>query len=109
MAKPPAVAQLSAKPMTDEQHHADDGDGGVLAIEVSLRTGLDGRCDVLHARIARGQLENRHHREHAVQNGDYAGADRQPQPRRGNHAELLRKSATYLLVIEKCGAEGRLR
>ena len=78
MAKPPAVYQSSAKPMTDEQHDADDGDGGVLAVEIRLGAGLDGRRDFLHARVARGQLENRHHREHAVQNGDYAGADRQP-------------------------------
>ena len=64
----------------------------LVADEVGLGAGLDGRSDVLHARIARGQLENGQHREHAVQNGDDAGANRQPQPRRGNHAELLSES-----------------
>ena len=94
MAKPPAVYPVERETDGDEQHHADDGDGGVLAVEVGLGAGLDGRGDLLHARIAGGQLENGHHREHAVQNGDYAGANRQPEPRRGNHAELLTKSDT---------------
>ena len=35
-----------------EQHDADDGDGGVLAVEVGLGAGLDRRGDLLHARIA---------------------------------------------------------
>ena len=81
---------VERKPDGNEQHHTHDGDRGVLPVEVGLGTGLDGRRDVLHAGIAGGQLENRHHREHAVQNGDYAGANRQPQPRRGNHADSLR-------------------
>ena len=106
MANPPAVTQLSASPMSNEQHHADDGDRGVLPVEVGLGAGLDGRRDVLHARIARRQLENGHHREHAVQNGDYASANRQPQPRRGNHAELLTE-IRYLVVLRECRARAR--
>ena len=104
MAKPPAVYQSSAKPDDDEQHHADDGDGGVLPVEVGLGAGLDGRRDLLHACVAGGQLQNRHHREHAVQNGDHAGANRQPQPRRGNHARLLTE-IRYLVVVRECRAE----
>ena len=101
MAKPPAVYPVEREPHDHEQHDADDGDGGVLAIEVGLGAGLDGRRDLLHARIARRQLEDGHHREHAVQNGDYAGANRQPQPRRGNHAELLTE-INYLVVVQEC-------
>ena len=36
----------------DGQYHADDCDRDVLPVEVSLRTGLDGCCDLLHAGIA---------------------------------------------------------
>ncbi|MNN33538.1 hypothetical protein D3C81_1473000 [compost metagenome] len=35
-----------------EQHHADDGDGQVLAVEIGPRTFLDGGGDFLHAGIA---------------------------------------------------------
>ena len=53
-AKPPAVVPAERRTPDDhEQHHADDGDGGVLAIEIGLGAGLDGRGDFLHAGIAR--------------------------------------------------------
>ncbi len=55
MAKPIAVVQPSPGDEGDdqEQHHADDADRAVLAVEVGLRALLDGAGDFLHARVAR--------------------------------------------------------
>jgi hypothetical protein len=41
-----------------EQDAADNGDGGVLAVEVGLGALLNGRGDFLHACIAGGLAEN---------------------------------------------------
>src|SRR5256885_14866104 len=43
---------------------------------------------LLHAGVARGQLQNQPHREHTVENGEYAGRDRDPQPQGGIHREI---------------------
>jgi len=36
----------------DAEHNADDGDGRILSVEVSLRTRLNRCCDFLHAGVA---------------------------------------------------------
>ena len=42
-----------------EDHHADDGDGGVLAVEIGGGAFLDGRGDFLHAGVAGRQAQHR--------------------------------------------------
>ena len=78
-AKPPAVCPVEREAEHDEQHDADDGDRRVLAIEVGRGACLDGRGDFLHARVAGGLLDDPADREHAVQHGEHAGADREPK------------------------------
>ncbi len=60
-------------PDQHEQHRADDGDGGVLAIQVGLRTCLNCRCDFAHAVIAVRLRDDPADRHNAVdQRGDGA-------------------------------------
>ena len=55
-----------------EDHRADDGDGGVLAVEISARALLDGGGDFLHPRIASRQAEHRANGPQAIQQRQYA-------------------------------------
>jgi len=71
-----------------EEHDADDEDGAVLAVEVSLGTRLYGGGDLLHARAAGRQAQDGGHRKHAVQYGEHPGRDRGPQPLGGIHQEI---------------------
>ncbi len=60
-----------SKSENDEEDHADDGDGAVLAIQVRPGAGLNGGGDLLHPSVAGGlrqdpadgyqSVENRYH------------------------------------------------
>ncbi len=61
-----------------EDHHADHGDGGVLAVEIGARPFLDGGGDFLHPGIARRQAQHGpdgpqaiEQREHATGQNDF--------------------------------------
>src|SRR5256885_8648634 len=58
---------------------------------------------LLHAGVARGQLQNQPHREHTVENGEYAGRDRDPQPRSEEHTSELQSPCNIVcrLLLEK--------
>ncbi len=71
-------------------------DGRVLAVEVGLGAGLDGRGDLLHAGVAGGQAQDRGHRKHAVEDGEYAGRNRGKQPNGGIHQETSPKKGREL-------------
>jgi hypothetical protein len=63
----------------DEDHHPDDGDGGVLPPQIGLCAFLDGGGDFLHARAAGRSLEQHAGLHGAVQHGHQAGDDYQQQ------------------------------
>jgi hypothetical protein len=50
--KPMAVVLSRKTPINNGQHHAHDGDGFVLARQISGRALLNGARNFLHARIA---------------------------------------------------------
>jgi hypothetical protein len=50
--KPTAVVPSRKNADEHRQHHADDGDGLVLARQVGRRAGLDGGGNLLHAGVA---------------------------------------------------------
>ncbi len=58
---------------------ADDGDGGVLALEIGLRAFLDGGGDFLHSLIAGARIEHLAAGDEAVNHGE------QSQPNRYEH------------------------
>jgi len=60
-----------------EQHHADDADGAVLAIQVRLRALLDRRGDLLHPRVARGLLHDPGGPQASKDDRDRAAGDRE--------------------------------
>jgi hypothetical protein len=68
----------------DRQHHADDGDRAVLAIEVGLRTLLHGGGDLLHPSIARGLLEDPRSRQRTERHGRQPAEQGESQSRHGN-------------------------
>ena len=61
-----------------EQNDADDGDGGVLPVQVSLGARLNRRGDFLHARIAGRLRQNPAYRNDAVEDCNNTGCNRQP-------------------------------
>ena len=71
-----------------EQHYADHADGGVLTVQVSLRAGLDGRRNLLHALVT-GRLRHdpAHHRQ-AIHDGQRTGTNGQPQSKIRRHTFL---------------------
>ena len=54
----------------EEEHRANHGDRGVLALQVGVRAFLDGTGNLLHALIAGGQRNDPAGRENAVGNGN---------------------------------------
>ena len=69
----------SVQENTDQhgQHNADDGDGFVLTRQVGGRTGLDGGCYFLHARISGVLREDPAAGPDAVHHGDKSTGERQ--------------------------------
>src|SRR6185437_9101287 len=63
-----------------EQHHAGDGNGAVLAVEVGARAHLDGARNFLHARVAGGLLHDPAGRDDAVENRNDRATQRDPYP-----------------------------
>src|SRR6185436_5020 len=63
----------------DEEHDADDRDRRVLPVQVGARALLDRRRDLLHPGTARGLREYPARHENAVEDGDDAGRDREPE------------------------------
>src|ERR1700722_140639 len=62
----------------DEQDDSDNGDGGILPIQIRLGARLNRRGDFLHARIARGLSQNPAHRNDAVEDRNNTCCNRQP-------------------------------
>ena len=62
-----------------EDHHADDGDRGVLAREIGLRPFLDGGGDLLHARGAGVGSENGPGRPDAIGDGERPASDNEKE------------------------------
>ncbi len=60
----------------DEQHHADDGDGRVLPVEVRLGARLHGRGDLAHARVAVRLAQDPRRREAPVEQGEDPARER---------------------------------
>ena len=65
----------------DREHHADDGDGSVLAVQVGLSACLHGGGDLLHARVPRGLLKNPGDRPRAEDHGREAAEQGERQSR----------------------------
>ena len=80
-----------------EQHHADDADGGVLAVQVGVGALLDRRGDFLHARIAGRLRHDPACREHTVDDGEHAGADRQPQREISGHCKPPNEDSSWFM------------
>ena len=76
----------------NEQHHADHGDRRVLAIEIGLGAGLNGRSNFLHSGVAGTETQNRDHRKHTVKHGEHASDHSQPKPVSGIHEKTSGKS-----------------
>ena len=72
-------AQAGNQAQHEEEHHADDADGAVLAVQVGLRAGLDGGGDLLHARVAGGQGQDGAACGDAIDDGDHAADQGEPQ------------------------------
>jgi hypothetical protein len=63
----------------EKQNDPDDGDGGVLAIQVRLGARLDCRRDFLHPLVAGGLRQNPAHGNDAVKDCHNTGCNCQPQ------------------------------
>ena len=100
-AKPPAVAQPRAKPRTTNSTTPTIEDRGVLAVQVGLGAGLDGRGDLLHARVAGRQTQDRRHREHAVENGEQRRRQSQPTATMRDPSGFLPRSTSCSSVAVK--------
>ena len=75
MAKPTACSGPSSSQARTKMTGADDGDGAVLTVEISLRTFTDGASDFLHACVARVRTHHRIRGEIGVDNGESATGD----------------------------------
>ena len=73
----------------DREHHADDGDGSVLAVQVGLSACLHSGGDLLHARVPRGLLKNPGDRPRAEYHGREAAEQGERQSRHD-----------FLLIVE---------
>ena len=69
----------------DEDHHADDADGGVLALEIGLRALAHGRGNFLHPLAAGIGAHHRLGRPDAVDDREHPTADDHPQSSHGGH------------------------
>ena len=67
----------------DEDHHADDADGGVLALEIGLRAFAHRRGNLLHLRAAGIGAQHRTGGPDAIENREHATADDHPQINHG--------------------------
>ena len=63
----------------DEDHHADDADGGVLALEIGLRAFAHGGRNLLHVRAAGIGAHHRPGGPDAIEDREHATADDHPQ------------------------------
>ena len=63
----------------DEDHHADHGDGGVLALEIGLRAFAHGLGNLLHLLAAGVGAQHRAGGPDAIEDREHATADDHPQ------------------------------
>jgi hypothetical protein len=81
--KPAAEYGPIRKNSATQHDDADDGDRGVLALQVGLRPFLNGGGDLLHPGVARRGAQQRQRLEHAVQHGKH------PAPITSKSIELM--------------------
>jgi hypothetical protein len=70
-----AAVAPSKRPGNDENHRADDGDGGVLAVQVGLSAFTNVACNFLHACVALVGGHHRLGRPDGVDNGKQSTGD----------------------------------
>ena len=85
--KPTARGHVEEDGDQDRQHHADDGDGLVLARQVGRGALLDGAGDLLHAGVAGVLLQDPAALDEAVEHGRQAAQQRYVQRHRGRHQD----------------------
>jgi hypothetical protein len=78
--KPIATVMPSRQATQHEQHDADDGDGGVLPLQIGGRALLDRLRDLLHALIARVAGQDILRGDDAIGDGQRPKRDHEDQP-----------------------------
>ena len=91
----------------DEQHHADDRDRRVLPVQVGAGALLDRRGDFLHACVACGLRDDPPCHENAVEHGDDAGRDREPE--RSLHRHEMTPLETVNYTVKSVASRLRTR
>ena len=76
----------------EKDHHADDADRGVLALEIGLRAFAYRRRDLLHPRVARIRLEHGTSRPRGVDDGEHAAKDDQPESRHCRNPGFVKRT-----------------